>query len=61
MSVPTPIICFFAALYTDSAAIVTLSGRRLQRIKIERGVRQGDPTSMCLFALALDPILRWLL
>eukprot|EP00959_Pyramimonas_sp_CCMP1952_P354994 7436270-Pyramimonas_sp.AAC.1 len=61
MGFPIAIIAFFQELYRSNSGWVTLGGRRIVKIMIERGVRQGDPASMILFALCTDPIMRWLI
>lgn len=42
-------------LYKDQSALIYLEGHRSERIKVQRGVRQGYPLSPLLFALALEP------
>eukprot|EP00959_Pyramimonas_sp_CCMP1952_P415598 8708257-Pyramimonas_sp.AAC.1 len=60
MGVPSETVGFFRALYANNAALVCLEGAAETVFPVERGVRQGDPASMALFALALDPVLRWI-
>eukprot|EP00959_Pyramimonas_sp_CCMP1952_P201831 4220448-Pyramimonas_sp.AAC.1 len=49
------VVGFFEALYSDNLGTVCFGGKRHRAIRLLRGVRQGDPSSMLLFALALDP------
>ena len=60
MGVPCAVIGFYVSLYRDSFVIVNFAGASEIRFSVGRGVRQGDPSSMTLFAMALDPVLRWI-
>ena len=60
MSVPLPILSFLRALYGCSMATIVFNRRRFRTFPVRRGIRQGCPASMLLFALALDPVLRWM-
>ena len=60
MGLPVPLMGFLRTLYLCSSATVVFKGRRFKSFIVRRGIRQGCPASMLLFALALDPILRWL-
>eukprot|EP00959_Pyramimonas_sp_CCMP1952_P294990 6169959-Pyramimonas_sp.AAC.1 len=44
----------------DNIAAANFAGASEIRFDIGRGVRQGGPASMTLFALALDPVSRWI-
>eukprot|EP00959_Pyramimonas_sp_CCMP1952_P099281 2075590-Pyramimonas_sp.AAC.1 len=59
MGVPSAVILFFQALYQDNSAIIYIFGRMFGSFSIGRGVRQGDPSSMLLFILAVEPVLAW--
>ena len=60
MGIDESIWRFFRELYADSAATILLRGRTWFAIIMGRGVRQGCPASGCIFALACDPLFRWL-
>eukprot|EP00959_Pyramimonas_sp_CCMP1952_P388994 8150447-Pyramimonas_sp.AAC.1 len=60
MGVPSETVGFSKALYANNAALVCFEGAAGLVFLVERGVRQGDPASMTLFALALGPVLRWI-
>ena len=60
MGVHPAVLGFYKALYTDNTATVSFRGCTPRRFPVCRGVRQGDPASMVLFAYALDPVMRWL-
>ena len=61
MKVPLRVINALKALYEDGFATITLGGRRWRRVPILSGIRQGCPASGTLFALAIDPCLRFLI
>ena len=48
------------SLYSNCVGYICLSGRLYNGIDIQSGVKQGDPSSMTLFILGYDPILRWI-
>eukprot|EP00959_Pyramimonas_sp_CCMP1952_P213871 4475069-Pyramimonas_sp.AAC.1 len=54
------LIGFFEKLYDRNTAVVTLGGAKFGTFPVGRGVRQGDPSSMLLFVMAIEPILRWI-
>ena len=60
MLVPGAVINFFMELYDKNTATVSLFGQLFESFAVERGVRQGDPSSMLLFTLAVEPVLEWL-
>eukprot|EP00959_Pyramimonas_sp_CCMP1952_P135405 2833183-Pyramimonas_sp.AAC.1 len=60
MGVPSETVGFFRALCANNTALVSFEGAAETVLPVERGVGQGDPASMTLFALALDPVLRWI-
>ncbi|CAK0816041.1 unnamed protein product, partial [Prorocentrum cordatum] len=55
-----PYVCkFFSLLYMSNIAIICLGGRIHGEFIMSSGVKQGCPSSMLLFVLAADPLLRW--
>ena len=46
-----------AALYSGATSEVLVNGFRTRPFAIERGVRQGDPLSLFLFLIAVEPFL----
>eukprot|EP00959_Pyramimonas_sp_CCMP1952_P085991 1798751-Pyramimonas_sp.AAC.1 len=60
MGVPSDPVGFFEALCANNAALACLEGAAETVFLVERGARQRGPASMALFALALDPVLRWI-
>ena len=61
MRIPKGIIRALKALYADCSATIVLGGRRLRSFNMLSGIRQGCPASGTLFALAIDPCLRYLI
>ena len=57
---PSGQLGFLRALYACSCGTVSIHQRSFGTFAIQRGIRQGCPASMLLFAVALDPIIRWL-
>ena len=54
-------ICrFLRSIYNDSTTHEEFAGATRGQFLIARGVRQGCPASGFLFAMAFDPIFRWL-
>ena len=54
-------ICrFLGCSYSDSITHVEFAGAERGQFLMARGVRQGCPASGFLFAMAFDPIFRWL-
>eukprot|EP00959_Pyramimonas_sp_CCMP1952_P234425 4898438-Pyramimonas_sp.AAC.1 len=60
MGIPDWTVQYFESLYQDNLARVHFCGIILASFPVGRGVRQGCPASMLVFALALDPVCRWL-
>jgi hypothetical protein len=61
MKVPKRVLRAFAALYKDCFATILLLGGRWRRVPMLSGIRQGCPASGTLFALAIDPCIRYLI
>eukprot|EP00959_Pyramimonas_sp_CCMP1952_P438350 9177055-Pyramimonas_sp.AAC.1 len=59
MGISSAVIRFFTLLYQAQYATIVLGGKRHGQISMGRGVKQGCPSSMLLFVLAADPLLRW--
>ena len=54
-------ICrFLRSIYNDSTTHLEFLGAERGQFLMARGVRQGCPASGFLFAMAFDPIFRWL-
>ena len=51
---------FLRSIYKDITTHVEFAGAERGQFLMARGVRQGCPASGFLFAIALDPIFRWL-
>ena len=51
---------FLRSIYRDSITHVEFAGAERGQFLMARGVRQGCPASGFLFAMAFDPIFRWL-
>ena len=51
---------FLRSIYNDSTTHVEFAGATQGHFLMARGVRQGCPASGFLFAMAFDPIFRWL-
>jgi exonuclease III len=49
---------FFRTLYKDLSAKILVNGYLSDKIKIERGVKQGDALSCAIFILCIDPLIR---
>eukprot|EP00959_Pyramimonas_sp_CCMP1952_P466272 9489705-Pyramimonas_sp.AAC.1 len=60
MRMPSFILGFHQMLCASDVVVVTLGGQRFGRFQITRGVRPGDASSMALFCLCLDPVIRWM-
>jgi hypothetical protein len=61
MQIPRMVIRALRALYNDNDATIFFNGAAHSTITITSGIKQGCPASGVLFALALDPFLRYLL
>jgi hypothetical protein len=49
---------YFKTLYKYITARILINGFASEKIKIERGVKQGDALSCAIFILSIDPLLR---
>ncbi|GCB71233.1 hypothetical protein scyTo_0005882 [Scyliorhinus torazame] len=57
MQLPPGFITMVTDLYTGNTTMVEGNKTKTTEIKIERGVKQGDPLSPILFNIALDPLI----
>ena len=57
---PSFLCRFLRSIYSDSITHVEFVGEERGQFLMARGVRQGCPASGFLFAMAFDPIFRWL-
>ena len=48
----------FKTLYNEITARILINGFMSEKIRIERGVKQGDALSCALFIICIDPLLR---
>ena len=44
-------------LYTNTCSLICVNGKLTEPVLIKRSVRQGDPLSMMLFSMCLEPLL----
>ena len=56
MTFPTKFIRTINSLNKDANVRVLVNGFRTKRVPINKGVRQGDPLSLYLFLLAVEPL-----
>ena len=56
MNFPTKFICTINSLNKDANVRVLVNRFRTKQILINKGVRQGDPLSLYLFLLAVEPL-----
>ena len=56
MNFPTKFICTINSLNKDANVRVLVNGFRTKQVPINKGVRQGDPLSLYLFLLAVEPL-----
>ncbi|GCC17378.1 hypothetical protein chiPu_0022479 [Chiloscyllium punctatum] len=57
MKTPTAFVDLIRDLYTNNTTVIEGKGKPTDQIKIERGVKQGDPLSPLLFNIAIDPLI----
>lgn len=58
MGVPGQARRLVESLYLDTFALVAVGAAEPVPIRVLSGIRQGCPASGCIFALAIDPVLR---
>ena len=56
MNFPTKFIRTIDSFNRDANVRVLVNGFRTGKVPINKGVRQGDPLSLCLFLLAVEPL-----
>ena len=56
MNFPAKFICTMISLNRDANVRVLVNGFRTGQVPINKGVRQGDPRSLYLFLLAVEPL-----
>jgi hypothetical protein len=61
MGIPSYFILAVRQLYMDCSALLLFNGSELDSILLSSGIKQGCPMSGSLFALAIDPLIRYLL
>jgi hypothetical protein len=61
MRVPSGFIQAIRQLYAFCRAMLVFNGAELSSFLIESGIKQGCPLSGSIFALAIDPLIRYLL
>jgi hypothetical protein len=61
MGIPSYFILAIRQLYFDCSAMLLFNGSELGFISLCSGIKQGCPLSGSLFALAIDPLIRYLL
>ncbi|GCC22110.1 hypothetical protein chiPu_0000495 [Chiloscyllium punctatum] len=57
MKTPAAFVDLIRDLYTNNTTVIEGKGKPTDQIKIERGVKQGDPLSPLLFNNAIDPLI----
>lgn len=58
MGINNRFIDFLKQIHANSYSRIMVNGRFSNQIKIGRSVRQGDPLSMLLFCLYLEPLIQ---
>ena len=56
--IPNSIIKWIKILYTNTTSKIMVNGVCTKEIQITKGLRQGCPLSMLIFALIMDPLVR---
>ncbi len=60
MHLPRRIRTIIKSLYSGGRSWVSFGGRTYMHVIATAGVKQGDPSSMVIFVLCVDPILLWI-
>jgi len=55
MNFPNSFLKIVECLYTNATSKILINGHLTKPIKMEKGIRQGDPSSLFLFLLAANP------
>ena len=55
---PRGFVNYVREIYTSSLTVFEVGGVRSERLRVNTGVRQGDPLSTVLFCLLIDEVLR---
>lgn len=61
MEMARKLVPLIREMYASNTTTFEVMGCPVARVSVRRGIRQGCPMSGSLFALSLDPLLRWLM